>query len=319
LIILFIIALIAPYVAPPFLTYILLTFFCYVPIVIGFNLLLGYTGLLSFGHGLFVAIGMYTSVYLMRNYGVTSIEIMLILAATLSALAGFGVGLLCIRYVRIFFAMLTLAFSMVFYSFLLKFYWLTGGDEGLGIYTRPALLGMKFDTLYIMDFLTKVYYYYVLAIMVILLIFMYRITTSHFGICLRAVKENPRKADESGLNVKKYRLYAFVISAIYTGIGGALLVQVTRHVVPAITYWTYSGEIVFMTLLGGFNYFTGPIIGAFVYIVLRDLIMSLTIYWRVILGVALLLIVIFVPGGLMGGAKSLSKLIIKKRESYEFS
>ncbi|MEM2339443.1 MAG: hypothetical protein QXW83_04500, partial [Nitrososphaerales archaeon] len=104
-----------------------------------------------------------------------------------------------------------------------------------------------------------------------------------------------------------------------TGIGGALLVQVTRHVVPAITYWTYSGEIVFMTLLGGFNYFTGPIIGAFVYIVLRDLIMSLTIYWRVILGVALLLIVIFVPGGLMGGAKSLSKLIIKKRESYEFS
>jgi branched-chain amino acid transport system permease protein len=301
------VALLLPYFASPFSVYIILLSLAYVPVVLGFNLLFGYTGLLSFGHGLFLAIGMYTGAFLMATYSITCMEVILLVAIAISAIVGLGVGLLCVRYTRIFFAMLTLAFGMLFYTFLLKFYYLTGGDQGMGIYLRPTLLGISLTKPSIMDFLTKNYYYYVLAIVVLTTLIMYRITSSHFGLCLKSIKENAVKAEELGIDVKRYRLYAFIISAIYTAIGGALLAQVTRHVVPAASYWTTSGEIVFMTLLGGFEHFLGPVIGAFVYILLRDQIMSVTIYWRIIMGAMLLLIILFVPGGLAEGFRALSK------------
>jgi len=297
--ILFAISLLIPQLTTQYFTYIVLVFLTYMPILLGFNILFGYTGLLSFGHGLFVAIGMYTCAYLMKLYSLTSMEVLILTAMGISAIAGFGIGFLCVRYTRIFFALLTLSFSMIFYTFLVKFYYLTGGDEGIGIYLRPTLLGMSFNEPPLMVFLTKYFYYYVLAVVIIATLIIYRITTSHFGLCLKAIKENAVKAEALGLNVKRYRLYAFVLSAVFSALGGALLAQVLRHVVPAQTYWTASGEIVFMVLLGGFERFVGPILGGFVYIILRDFIMSISIYWRIIMGAALLVIIIFSPGGLI--------------------
>ena len=301
--ILFLIALLSlvPHFSPPFYIYLTLTSLAYIPVVLGFNILFGYTGLLSFGHGLFLALGMYTTAYLMRNYSIANLEILILASILSSLILGLGIGYICVRYTRIYFALLTLAFGMVFYTLLIKFTPFTGGDEGLRIPFKPLLLGLDFRNLPHLEFLFKPYYYYVLGLVIILTLLAYLIVSSHFGLCIRAIKENSEKAEALGINVKRFRLYSFVISAIYTSIGGALLAHITGHVTPIFSYWTTSGEIVFMTLLGGFTNFFGPIIGVFAYNLLRDFAMSTIIYWRILFGAALLLIIIFIPGGISEG------------------
>lgn len=301
-----------PFTGSTYLAYLTLISLTYVPVVLGFNLLFGYTGLLSFGHGLFLALGMYVASFMTFKYGILSMELILLLSIVLSAAVALGVGFVCVRYIRIFFAMLTLAFGMIFYTLLLKFYYVTGGDQGLPV-LRPMLLGISFANMPLMDFLLKVYYYYVLVIVALATYAMYRIVSSHFGLCLRTIKENPLKAEHLGINVRRYRLYSFAISGIFTAIGGALLAPAIGHVDPGSSYWTTSGHIVFMTLLGGFTNFFGPIIGAFAFIFLKDIIMSAVIYWQLLFGIVLLIIVIAVPGGLVEGITKVlsSKYLIK--------
>ena len=129
---------------------------------------------------------------------------------------------------------------------------------------------------------------------------MWRIVHSPFGLCLKTVRDNPAKAEALGLGVTRYRWHAFVISAVYAAVGGALLGPPTGNVDPTLAYWTQSGNIVFMTLLGGFASFFGPVLGAFVFIFLQDTVMSVVPYWRLVFGAILAFIVIFAPGGLMG-------------------
>jgi branched-chain amino acid transport system permease protein len=202
--------------------------------------------------------------------------------------------------------MLTLAFGMLFYTFLLKFYYLTGGDEGMRV-LRPYLLGFNLSEIPKMQYLTRSYYIYTFVILVILTFVMWKIVSSPFGLCLKAIRDNPEKAEYLGVSVKRYRWYAFIISAAYAAIGGALLAPAIGQVDPGFTYWTQSGTLVFMTLLGGFDYFFGPLIGGIVYIFLQDKVMSLTTYWRFIFGGILAFIVIVAPGGIAGVISSLTK------------
>ncbi|RLE49279.1 MAG: branched-chain amino acid ABC transporter permease [Candidatus Methanomethylicota archaeon] len=303
---------ILPFTGSTYITYLTLISLTYVPVVLGFNLLLGYTGLLSFGHGLFLALGMYVAAFMTFKYGILNMELILLTSIVISAIVALGVGFVCVKYTRIFFAMLTLAFGMIFYTFLLKFYYITGGDEGLPV-LRPTLLGISFADMPIMDFLLKVYYYYVLIVVALTTYVMYRIVSSHFGLCLKVIRDNPLKAEHLGINVKRYRLYAFVISGVFTAIGGALLAPAVGHVDPGSSYWTTSGDIVFMTLLGGFTNFFGPIIGAFAFIFLKDIIMSAIIYWQLVFGIVLLVIVIAVPGGLVEGITRMANFIISRQ------
>ena len=129
---------------------------------------------------------------------------------------------------------------------------------------------------------------------------MWRIVRSPFGLCLRAIRENPEKAECVGVSVRRYRLYAFLIAAVFGAVGGTLLAVPTGLADPLLAYWTHSGNLVFMLLLGGFANFFGPILGAFVFIFLQDQVMSLTQYWRFVFGAILALLVIFFPRGLMG-------------------
>jgi branched-chain amino acid transport system permease protein len=129
---------------------------------------------------------------------------------------------------------------------------------------------------------------------------MWRLVHSPFGLCLRAVRDNPVKAESLGLSVARYRWAAFVISAVYAAVGGALLGPPTGNVDPTLAYWTHSGNLVFMTLLGGFASFFGPIAGAFVFIYLQDWVMSVVPYWRLVFGAILAIVVIVAPGGLLG-------------------
>jgi branched-chain amino acid transport system permease protein len=129
---------------------------------------------------------------------------------------------------------------------------------------------------------------------------MWRIVHSPFGLCLRTIRDNPTKAEALGVGVTRYRWYAFVISAVFAAVGGALLAPPTGNVDPTLAYWTHSGNLVFMVLLGGFASFFGPVLGAFVFIFLQDAVMSVVPYWRLVFGAILAAIVIFAPGGLMG-------------------
>ena len=288
-----------PFMGGDYYTTLMLPFFGYSIALLGLNLLFGYTGLLSFGHALFVALGAYTAAYMTSVFGILHFEAILLVSVAVALVVAVPVGLLCVRYVKIYFGMLTLAFGMLFYSFLYKFYHLTGGDEGIRV-LRPMLLGQSFPALGKVEFLTGPYYYYSLALLVAAAVVMWRVVGSPFGLCLRSIRENPEKAEYVGVSARRYRFYAFLISSIFGGVGGTLLAIPTGLADPLLAYWTHSGNLVFMMLLGGFANFFGPILGSFVFIFLQDQVISLTQYWRLVFGAILAVIVIFFPHGLMG-------------------
>jgi len=304
-----------PWVGSQYVSYLVLSFFGYGVALLGLNLLFGYTGLLSFGHALFFTIGAYTVSYLTAKFGIPYMEVSIIAAGVIAAIVAALIGAICVRYIKIYFALLMLAFGMLMYSFLIKFYYITGGDEGMRV-ARPHLLGIDLSAPAKMDFLTGWYYYYTLFLFVAATWGMWRIVSSHFGLTLKAVRDNPEKATYLGIDVRRYRWYAFMISAVYAAVGGVLLAPVIGNVDPTLTYWTQSGTLVFMTLLGGFSNFLGPLLGGLVYIFLQDLIMSLLHYWRFVFGAILAFIVIAAPGGLAGAIELLLKSYRQKGGTY---
>jgi branched-chain amino acid transport system permease protein len=204
-----------------------------------------------------------------------------------------------VRYVRIFFGILTLAFGMLFHSFLFKFYDLTGGDTGIRV-ARPTLFGMTFSDLDKTAFLIGPFYYECLALLVVLGFAMWRIVHSPFGLHLVAIRENARKAEYLGVRVRAAKVVAFLVSAFYCAVGGAILAVNTGQADPELAYWTHSGDLVFMAVLGGFANFFGPIVGAFGFVFLKSELMGATEYWRFFLGLVLAVIVVAFPRGLTG-------------------
>jgi branched-chain amino acid transport system permease protein len=291
-----------PLVAAPYYVTLVLPAFAYGIALLGFNLLFGYTGLLSFGHALFVAIGAYGAAVLTAKLGVRSFELIVLASALAAVVVAVPVALLSVRYVRIFFGILTLAFGMLFHSFLFKFYDITGGDTGMRV-LRPSLLGLDFQELDKTAFLIGPFYYYCLALLALMAFAMWRVVQSPFGLHLRAIRENRRKAEYLGVRARLFCLVAFLISAFYCAVGGVILAINVGQADPELAYWTHSGELVFMTVLGGFASFFGPLVGAFAFIFLKSELMGLTQYWRFVLGLILALIVVLFPRGLMGVAE----------------
>ena len=292
-----------PFVASPYVLLLMLPFVGYGIALLGFNLLFGTTGLLSFGHALFLGVGAYTAAVFTSKLSILSFEIILVVSALLSGLIALLIGALCVRYTKIFFGMLTLAFGMLFHSFLYKFYAVTGGDQGMRV-LRPLLLGMEWrggKT----AFLTGPFYYYTLVLFAGMGLAMWRITQSPFGLHLRAIRENAGKAAYVGVEIFRMRLSAFVISAIYGGIGGVILAVTTGLADPELAYWTHSGNLVFMAVLGGSGTFAGPAIGALAFVMLQDFVMAITQYWRFVMGGILVLLVVFMPRGLAGTVEQL--------------
>ena len=294
-----------PAFAQSYALLLMVPFFAYGIALLGFNLLFGTTGLLSFGHAFFLGIGAYTAAVMTSKLRILSFEAILAVAVLVAMLVAVPVGALCVRYTRIFFGMLTLAFGMLFHSFLFKFYGLTGGDQGMRV-LRPLLLGLDpggGKT----AFLTGPFYYYALALFALLSLVMWRIVQSPFGLHLRAVRENPGKAAYVGVRVRRMRLAAFVISAGYGAVGGAILGVSVGLADPELAYWTHSGNLVFMAVLGGSGSFAGPALGALAFVLLQDAVMAATEYWRFVMGTVLVLLVVFFPRGLAGLAGDVAK------------
>ena len=294
-----------PLLAPPFYANLLVPFFGYAIALLGFNLLFGYGGLLSFGHALFLGVGAYGTAVVAGVWGVRSFEIALLASALAALLVAVPIGLLCVRYTGIFFGMLTLAFGMLAHSFLFKFYYVTGGDSGMRV-PRMNILGLELGAYNKVEFLAGPFYYYCLGLLIVLGLVMWRIVNSPFGLHLMAQRDNGQKAQYLGVRVDQFKLAAFVISAVYGAIGGAILGFRTGLADPELVYWTHSGHLVFMTVLGGFTSFLGPVVGALALTLLQDQLQSLTQYWRFVLGALLAAIVIYFPRGLAGIAEDLA-------------
>lgn len=302
------IALLMFAVAPLFLDAyhltLLIPFFGYSIVLLGFNLLFGYGGQLSFGHAMFVAIGAYAAAVAAAQLGVFSFELMLLFAVVCGVVISLPIAWIASRFTGIFFGMLTLAFGMLFYSFLNKFYDITGGDSGMRV-PRPTLLGQDLSEYDKTAFLVGPFYFYCLGLLFVLALVMWRIVRSPYGLHLTAARDNDRKAAYVGVKIRFVRALAFVISAVYGSVGGVILGINTGLADPELAYWTHSGHLVFMAVLGGYQEFLGPIVGALGFIMLQDQLMSATQYWRFFMGLMLAILVIALPGGLLGALRKI--------------
>ncbi len=268
---------------------------------LGFNLLLGYTGLLSFGHSAYFGIGAYAVALVVQHLGPHSMEFYLLVGIPVVAVMSALLGYICVRHTRIFFGILTLALSQVVYSLALKLYWVTGGSDGLRVPRPTLVLGLlSFSGGHgFQQFITS-YYYYVLAIFVVAIIFMWVIVHSPFGKALQAIRDNEIRARFLGLRIRRFRWISFLISGTFTGLAGILWVPLNGLTTPDVLYWTFSGEIVFTTLLGGFRNFTGPIVGGIAFTYLRTYAVATTEYWQLLLGAVLVALVLLLPTGIVG-------------------
>ncbi|MYZ47389.1 branched-chain amino acid ABC transporter permease [Propylenella binzhouense] len=257
-------------------------------------------GLISIGHALFYAVGAYAVAFLMRATGTTDLFLLLAAAVVVSGLAGLVVGAFMVRYRAIFFAMLNLAVSMVVFSLLSKLYGLTGGSDGMRVAT-PTLVGSALDR----EAFNAVFLYVVIGLFVAAGILVQLYFRSPMGEALAAVETNEVRLEYLGVSVRGVLLSAYVLSAMLAGLGGAIAGIAIGHVVPEMAYWTESGHFVLVAVLGGIAGPAGPFIGAIFLEVLRTLASGFAAEtWNLVVGVALLLVIFFLPEGLYGiGAK----------------
>ena len=279
---------------------------------LGFNLLLGYTGLLSFGHSAYFGFGAYTVAFVVQYLGPRSMELYILIGIPSVAMMSALLGYICVRHTRIFFGILTLALSQVLYSLALKLYWETGGSDGLRV-PRPALLLglLSFSGPRGFQQFIPSYYYYVLAVFVVCVIVMWVIVHSPFGKTLQAIRDNEVRARFLGIRIRRFRWIAFLVSGTFTGLAGILWVPLNGLTTPDVLYWTFSGEIVFMALLGGFRNFTGPIVGGIVFTYLKTYAVATTEYWQLLLGVVLVTLVLVLPTGIVGAISKVGQRLTR--------
>jgi branched-chain amino acid transport system permease protein len=281
---------------------------------LGFNLLLGYTGLLSFGHSAYFGVGAYTVAFIAQRLGPHSMEFNLLLGIPVVAATSALFGYICVRHTRIFFGILTLAISQVIYSLALNLYWVTGGSDGLRV-PRPTLLfgTLSFSGSAGFEHFVTSYYYYVLAVFIVCVALMWVIVHSPFGKALQGIRDNEVRARFLGLRIRRFRWIAFLVSGTFTGVAGILWAPLNGLTTPDILYWTFSGEIVFTALLGGFRNFTGPIVGGIVFTYLKTYAVATTEYWQLLLGVVLVTLVLVLPTGIVGAISLAGQRLRKGR------
>jgi branched-chain amino acid transport system permease protein len=252
------------------------------------NLLIGYGGLVSFGQGAFYGIGAYV-VALMWMHWQTSFWLGFVAAPFVGAFAALLVGVVALRTRRLYFALLTLAFTQLFYVLVLQQEGFTGGANGVFGAILPS-------------FLTDLNngYYFTLAVVVIALLALWRITRSPFGLTLRAIRENRERAESLGVNVFRHQLLAFVFAGAFCALAGTLFVVHDQSANPNLLNWTESGYPIFMAVIGGQFLFLGPALGALIYEQGRDVVLASVADWQLVFGLLLLAIVIFAPDGVLG-------------------
>ena len=259
---------------------------------ISLNLILGYGGMVSFGHAAYLGIGAY-AVGILAFYGVTNGFLQFAVAIAASAVVALAIGSISIRTSGIYFIMITLAFTQMLYylGISLDVY---GGDDGMRLRSKSQFAGL-------VDLRDPVAFYYVaLGVMLLFVFLTYRIVNSRFGMVLRAAKSNEARSQAIGFSPYLYRLAAFIIAGAMCGVAGALYANHTSYITPGLMAWHQSGEMMFMVILGGMASTAGPVLGTFALLLIEELLKGWTEHWQVILGPLLVLSVVFFRRGLAG-------------------
>lgn len=265
---------------------------------VSFNLLFGYTGLLSFGHAMFFAVGGYASALSLRVY--PSLPLAVLLGVVAAAIVGLVIGYFSLRHTDIYFAMLTLAFGMMIYSVIFRWRSVTGGDDGIRGIPRGVLgvPGFGIDV----SNLTR-FYYVVLVVSVVSIYLLWRVVGSPAGLTFQGIRDNEGRVAYAGLPVRRLRLTSFTLSAVFSGVAGALWTPLQTNANPIISHWTFSAEPVLATLLGGAHAFAGPIVGAVVLFIAKQYVLAYTQYWLLVLGIIVVVLVLAFRGGVAAAAQ----------------
>jgi ABC-type branched-chain amino acid transport system, permease component len=259
---------------------------------VSLNLILGYGGMVSFGHAAYIGVGGY-AIGILAHHGITEAWIQWPVALIGSALVALLIGLLSLRTKGIFFIMLTLALAQLVY-YLGNGAYAYGGDDGLTILQRTDLGGL-------LDLNDKETLYYLCWVLLVIVLWLtYRVVNSRFGMVLQGAKSNDRRMATLGFPVFRYRLTAFVISGTICGLAGILTATYTDFISPAMMHWTRSGDLIVMVVLGGMGSLFGPLFGAVTFLMLEEILSSWTEYWKIVFGPILLLVVLFARGGIDG-------------------
>jgi len=264
---------------------------------LGFNVLYGYTGLLSFGHAAYWGLGAYGTGIALAKLKLASVWGALGAGLVLAGVGGVIIGFFCLRRRGIYFAMLSLAFAQLLYFIAFHMADVTGGDDGLrGIRLPPiSLPGLSLSLESSLSF-----YYFALVLVTLALLALKRILDSPFGAVLQAIRENSDRAVACGYDIRKIKLLSFVFSALFCGLAGGLEALRLAVVPVESLYWTTSGQVVIMTLLGGAGTFFGPFVGAATFLVLEDRLSVFTESWPLFIGLIFMAFVLFLPKGIWG-------------------
>ena len=285
---LFVLLLILPLVLARFYVYLLALILVTGLLTTSLNMVLGYGGIYQFHHAVFYGVGAYGAAIMIAKLGYSP-WIGFIVGPLLAALLSLVMGAICIRLSKLYFGMLQISLGSLVWAVVYRWYTFTGGDDGIHGVSLPALIATP-----------KGSYYFTLLITSACLFVMYLIVKSPFGSTLQGIRDNPVRSEAVGVNVKLQQLVALVIAGFFAGVAGVLFVVVDNSAFPDMLFWTLSLEILIMCLLGGWFTFLGPMLGAAILVALRTFASTFTEYWTMIQGIILMLVIIFLPEGVLG-------------------
>ncbi len=261
---------------------------------VAFNMLWGVTGMLSFGQALYYGLGAYSVGLMVKHVGAAWFLPGVVLGLVAAVILSVAVGLLIIRVSGVFFTVLTLAFGQLAWQITFRWYHFTGGDDGIQGIIPPSILSNG-----------HVYYYFTLVIVGLSIWLLNRMSQSPMGVLLRCVRQNPSRVPFFGQSVRFSQLRVYVVSSFFSALAGSLMAGADNSIHTDMLYWTTSGEVILMSVLGGIGQFFGPFIGAGVIIVLQDVVGAKTQYWPMIIGIVMMVMVLLLPKGLVGEFQSL--------------
>ncbi|HNT42846.1 MAG TPA: branched-chain amino acid ABC transporter permease [Syntrophorhabdaceae bacterium] len=264
------------------------------------NFVLGYGGVFQFHHAVFYGIGAYGTALMIIKSNLSP-WLGFIVGPVVAGILGFVIGVICIRLSKLYFGMLQISLGSLVWAIVYRWYSFTGGDDGIHGVPLPDIISSPNGA-----------YYFTLIVTAVSMFILYRMIRSPFGSALQGIRDNPVRSEMIGVNVKLQQLLALTIAGFFGGVAGSLFVVVDNTVFPDMMFWTLSLELIIMCLLGGWFSFLGPMVGAGIIVLLRTYVSGLTVYWALILGIIMMLVIFFLPNGVLG---YLDRFVKKKARS----
>jgi branched-chain amino acid transport system permease protein len=277
-----------PLILPRFYIYLLSIILLTGLLATSLNFVLGYGGIFQFHHAVFYGVGAYATALILTKSGLSP-WLSFIVGPCISGLLSLVMGLICIRLSKLYFGMLQISLGSLIWIIIYRWYSFTGGDDGIHGIALPDIISSPNSA-----------YYFTLIVTAICLFVMYTIIKSPFGSVLQGIRDNTVRSEMIGINVKRHELLALIIAGFFAGVAGSLFIVVDNTVFPDMLFWTFSLEILIMCLLGGWFTFLGPMLGAAIIIALRTFVSTYTSYWALVLGILMVLVIFFLPNGVLG-------------------